>query len=230
MRGLWLRIGAEHAGQAFAWVSVDEAGNDPKVLLSYIAEALYAVEPIDGRVFDALASPVSTTPGSETPRPSGAGSNAELHADRRGRPEVQPVHVTALCSPTRAALLTGRNSHTVGVGSVGEFAGGFPGQSAKSPVGSPVTARPFTSAGARAGQRCSGCLGTDAGDRRVPRPDNGCPDSAWPLFVVPRGRVRAGGAGQPDGRWAVASRWGPIPISSGTRSRAAAVSMTTRRS
>ena len=36
-------------------------------------------------------------------------------------------HVTALCSPTRAALLTGRNSHTVGVGSVGEFAGGFPG-------------------------------------------------------------------------------------------------------
>ena len=139
-------------------------------------------------------------------------------------------HVTALCSPTRAALLTGRNSHTVGVGSVGEFAGGFPGQSAKSPVGSPVTARPFISAGARAGQRCSGCLGTDAGDRRVLRPDNGCPDSAWPLFVVPRGRVRAGGAGQPDGRWAVASRWGPIPISSGTRSRAAAVSMTTRRS
>ena len=39
-------------------------------------------------------------------------------------------HVTALCSPTRAALLTGRNSHTVGFGSVGEFAGGFPGYSA----------------------------------------------------------------------------------------------------
>ena len=35
-------------------------------------------------------------------------------------------HVTALCSPTRAALLTGRNSHTVGFGSVGEFAGRFP--------------------------------------------------------------------------------------------------------
>lgn len=32
-------------------------------------------------------------------------------------------HVTALCSPTRAALLTGRNSHYVGFGSVGEFAG-----------------------------------------------------------------------------------------------------------
>ena len=39
-------------------------------------------------------------------------------------------HVTALCSPTRAALLTGRNNHAVGFGSVGEFAGGFPGYSA----------------------------------------------------------------------------------------------------
>ena len=42
-------------------------------------------------------------------------------------------HVTALCSPTRAALLTGRNSHAVGFGSVGEFAGGFPGYSATLP-------------------------------------------------------------------------------------------------
>src|SRR6478609_1275032 len=36
-------------------------------------------------------------------------------------------HVTALCSPTRAALLTGRNNHAVGFGSIGEFASGFPG-------------------------------------------------------------------------------------------------------
>ena len=42
-------------------------------------------------------------------------------------------HVTALCSPTRAALLTGRNSHFVGFGSVGEFAGGFPGYCATLP-------------------------------------------------------------------------------------------------
>ena len=38
---------AERNGQAFAWVSVDEADNDPKVLLTYVAEALDAVEPID---------------------------------------------------------------------------------------------------------------------------------------------------------------------------------------
>jgi len=38
---------AERNGQSFAWVSVDERDNDPKVLLSYVAEALDAVEPID---------------------------------------------------------------------------------------------------------------------------------------------------------------------------------------
>ena len=59
---------AERNGQAFAWVSVDEGDNDPKVLLTYIAEALDAVEPIDGRVFDALASPMSSVPGSVVPR------------------------------------------------------------------------------------------------------------------------------------------------------------------
>ena len=39
-------------------------------------------------------------------------------------------HVTAMCSPTRASLLTGRNSHTVGFGSIGEFSNGFPGYTA----------------------------------------------------------------------------------------------------
>ena len=59
---------AERNGQAFAWVSVDEADNDPKVLLTYIAEALDAVQPVGGRVFDALASPASSVPGSVVPR------------------------------------------------------------------------------------------------------------------------------------------------------------------
>ena len=35
-------------------------------------------------------------------------------------------HVTPLCSPTRAALLTGRNHHTVGMRSVANFATGYP--------------------------------------------------------------------------------------------------------
>jgi len=59
---------AERNGRAFAWVSVEEPDNDPKVLLTYVAEALDAVEPIDRRVFDALASPVSSVPGSVIPR------------------------------------------------------------------------------------------------------------------------------------------------------------------
>ena len=59
---------AEHDGRAFAWVSVDERDNDPKVLLSYVAEALDAVQPVGERVFDALASPVSSVPGSVVPR------------------------------------------------------------------------------------------------------------------------------------------------------------------
>jgi LuxR family maltose regulon positive regulatory protein len=59
---------ADCSGQPVAWVSVDEGDNDPKVLLSYVAAALDAVEPIDERVFDALASPVSSVPGSVVPR------------------------------------------------------------------------------------------------------------------------------------------------------------------
>jgi len=36
-------------------------------------------------------------------------------------------HSTALCSPTRAALITGRNHHSAGFGVVSELATGFPG-------------------------------------------------------------------------------------------------------
>src|SRR5215510_5001686 len=36
-------------------------------------------------------------------------------------------HSTALCSPTRAALITGRNHHSVGFGVITEQSTGFPG-------------------------------------------------------------------------------------------------------
>src|SRR5947208_10414382 len=36
-------------------------------------------------------------------------------------------HSTALCSPTRAALITGRNHHSAGFGVVAEQATGYPG-------------------------------------------------------------------------------------------------------
>jgi arylsulfatase len=43
-------------------------------------------------------------------------------------------HVTALCSPTRAALLSGRNHHAVGFGSISELIGGWPGYSTNWPT------------------------------------------------------------------------------------------------
>ena len=42
-------------------------------------------------------------------------------------------HTTALCSPTRAALLSGRNHHTVGMGSITELATSAPGQNSMRP-------------------------------------------------------------------------------------------------
>ncbi len=42
-------------------------------------------------------------------------------------------HVTAVCSPTRAALLTGRNHHRVGMGMIAEFPAPFPGYTGVKP-------------------------------------------------------------------------------------------------
>ena len=51
---------AKRNGHTFAWVSMDEQDNDPKVLLTYIAAALDRIEPVDPRVFEALSSPGSS--------------------------------------------------------------------------------------------------------------------------------------------------------------------------
>jgi arylsulfatase A-like enzyme len=43
-------------------------------------------------------------------------------------------HSTSLCSPTRAAIITGRNHHSAGFGVVGEIATGFPGYDSIIPI------------------------------------------------------------------------------------------------
>lgn len=50
-------------------------------------------------------------------------------------------HTTALCSPTRAALLTGRNHHSVGSGSITELATGHPGYNSVIPASAATIGR-----------------------------------------------------------------------------------------
>ena len=54
---------------------------------------------------------------------------ATLNMDRLAANGVRysNFHVTAMCSPTRACLLTGRNAHAVGMGVIAEWSSGYPG-------------------------------------------------------------------------------------------------------
>jgi arylsulfatase A-like enzyme len=51
------------------------------------------------------------------------------HVDRlaAGGLQYTNFHVTSMCSPTRACLLSGRNAHAVGMGIIAEWSSGFPG-------------------------------------------------------------------------------------------------------
>jgi arylsulfatase A-like enzyme len=60
----------------------------------------------------------------ETPNIDGLARNGLLYNN---------WHTTALCSPTRATLLTGRNHHSVSTGAVTDMATGFPGYDGRIP-------------------------------------------------------------------------------------------------
>ena len=57
----------------------------------------------------------------ETPRIDGLAANGLRYTN---------FHTTALCSPTRSCLLTGRNHHSNGMGAVADVSTGFPGYNA----------------------------------------------------------------------------------------------------
>lgn len=56
-------------------------------------------------------------------------------------------HTTAVCSPTRASLLTGRNCHSVGFGHVTERVAGYPGYTMRLPESAATVAEVLRSSG-----------------------------------------------------------------------------------
>jgi arylsulfatase A-like enzyme len=58
-----------------------------------------------------------------------------------------PFHTTAMCSPTRASLLIGRNHHPVGHGQIAELANNWDGYSGEITKGSALAAEVLKSYG-----------------------------------------------------------------------------------
>lgn len=86
---------------------------------------------------DDVGFAAASTFGGATPTPS-----LDRLADQGLR--YSRFHTTAMCSPTRAALLTGRNHHAVGTGVVQDLATGYPGYSGHMPRSAASIARILT--------------------------------------------------------------------------------------
>jgi arylsulfatase len=79
--------------------------------------------------------------------PSAVGGPCEMPTSERlaaGGLFYNRFHTTALCSPTRQALLTGRNHHSVGMGTVGDLATSAPGYNGIRPNSAATIARVLT--------------------------------------------------------------------------------------
>lgn len=60
---------------------------------------------------------------------------------------LSQFHTTALCSPTRASLLTGRNATTVGMATIEEFTEGFPNANGRIPFETALLSEALAEAG-----------------------------------------------------------------------------------
>ena len=65
-------------------------------------------------------------------------------------------HTTALCSPTRSCLLTGRNHHSNGMARVADLAVGFPGYCGRIPRRTASSPRSWRRTGTRRSRSASG--------------------------------------------------------------------------
>ena len=81
------------------------------------------------------------TPGLDCPTPSGARCRTDtlsrIHREGIG---FNRFHTTAMCSPTRASLLTGRNHHRIGNGQIAELANDWDGYAGEIPKSSALAA------------------------------------------------------------------------------------------
>src|SRR5688500_7678437 len=86
-------------------------------------------------------------------------------------------HVTALCSPTRACILTGRNHHSVGMGILTDIPTGYPGYNGRLPANAAALPRVPRDAGYN--------TMADGRGHRTPRIDRAASGQfdRWPLGV-----------------------------------------------
>jgi arylsulfatase A-like enzyme len=70
-----------------------------------------------------------------------------LDALAGGGVRYRRFHVTAMCSPTRASFLTGRNPHAVGMGFLTDLPLNYPGYTGRIPPSAPTLPRVLTEAG-----------------------------------------------------------------------------------
>ncbi len=106
-------------------------------------------------------------------------STPNIDALAEGGVRFTGFHTTALCSPTRACLLTGRNHHAVGMRAISNFDTGFPNMRGAIPRSSATLAEILRENG----------YATFAAGKWHLAPMGEC---AWPPARSPTGRCRRG--------------------------------------